>query len=91
MHEEDVAVNQHLSRELDDIIGLISLNEGCSLSLGCRIKLIKSQQKPACGGVSWLLSKNQLTLLSSAGVCQVPTKKILDQLTEGKNYDGKGL
>ncbi len=57
MHEEDVAVNQHLSRELDEIIGLISLNEGCSLSRGCRIELIKSQQKPACGGVSWLLSK----------------------------------
>lgn len=65
MHKEDVAVNQLLSRELDDIIDLISLNEGCLFSLGCRIELIKSKQKPACGGVSWLLPKKSAGFVAS--------------------------
>ncbi len=84
VHEEDFAVNQHLSQELVDITDLISLNEGCSFSHGCRIELIK-QLVESCLGY---YPKNQLAWLSLAAVCQVPTKETLDQSTKGKNYDG---
>ena len=48
----------------------------------------RNQLVEACLGY---YPKNQLALLRPAVVCQVPTKKIMDQLTKGKNYDGKGL